>query len=152
MGYAIVNRSAWLGFDFLGVAGEEMAGRVAVLLVALPLIGRRGAILASGILFAGKHLGNLGATWYLVLAAAAVRARTINGICRITDSLVLVVDRLSYGLNWASARSLAAGSGYLFNGRIIDFSPQVSFGSRATQLVLKAASLRTSPCWSPCCC
>ena len=42
---ATVYGMGWLAFDYLGAAGEELYGRVAVLLVAQSLIGWRGAVL-----------------------------------------------------------------------------------------------------------
>ena len=119
---ALLYGSGWLMFDLLGAAGEELAGRVAVILVAQPLIGRRGAILASGLLFAGIHLGNPGANgmWLfrlflqgLLLAYAVYR----------TGSFWWSTGYHA-GWNWASAPLFgAAGSGYLNKGHLFDFVP-----------------------------
>ncbi|HEX7781552.1 MAG TPA: CPBP family intramembrane glutamic endopeptidase [Sphingobium sp.] len=119
---ALLHGGGWFAFDFVGAAGEELEGRVAVLLVAQPLIGRRGAILASGILFAGIHLGNPGATdiWLLrlffqglLLAWAVYR----------TGSFWWSTGYHT-GWNWASAPLFgAAGSGYLDAGHLFDFVP-----------------------------
>ncbi|RYY17326.1 MAG: CPBP family intramembrane metalloprotease [Alphaproteobacteria bacterium] len=64
---ATVYGTGWLAFDYLGAAGEELYGRVAVLLVAQSLIGWRGAILVSGLMFSVLHLGNPGADWVWLL-------------------------------------------------------------------------------------
>ena len=121
-GSASLHGGGWLAFDFVGAMGEELAGRVAVLLVAQPLIGRRGAILASGVLFAGIHLGNPGVTgvWLtrlflqgLLLAYAVYR----------TGSFWWSTGYHT-GWNWASAPLFgAAGSGYLNQGHLFDFMP-----------------------------
>ena len=121
-GSASLHGGGWLAFDFVGAMGEELAGRVAVLLVAQPLIGRRGAILASGVLFAGIHLGNPGVTgvWLtrlflqgLLLAYAVYR----------TGSFWWSTGYHT-GWNWASAPLFgAAGSGYLNQGHLFDFTP-----------------------------
>lgn len=119
-GSAVLYASAWLTFGLIGAAGEELAGRITVLLVAQPLIGRRGAILASGILFAGIHLGNPGVTnvWLarlffqgLLLAYAMYR----------TGSFWWSVGYHA-GWNWGGAPLFgAAGSGYLNQGHLLNF-------------------------------
>lgn len=124
-GSAFVHGAAWLTFGFIGATGEELAGRVTVLLVAQPLVGRRGAILASGILFAAIHLDNPGVTgiWLarlfcqgLLLAYAVYR----------TGSFWWSAGYHA-GWNWASAPLFgAAGSGYLNQGHLFDFAPSGS--------------------------
>ncbi|MGY2734672.1 CPBP family intramembrane glutamic endopeptidase [Sphingomonas sp. UYP23] len=122
VGSAILHGSAWLGFDFLGATGEELAGRVAVLLVALPLVGRRGAILASGILFAGIHMGNPGATWFWLLRLFVQGLLLAYAVFR-TGSFWWSTGYHT-GWNWASAPLFgAAGSGYLDQGHMFDFTP-----------------------------
>lgn len=119
---ALLQAGSWLVFGFIGAAGEELAGRVAVILVAQPLIGRRGAILASGLLFAGIHVSNPGVTdiWLarlffqgLLLAYAIYR----------TGSFWWSVGYHT-GWNWGGAPLFgAAGSGYLNKGHLLDFVP-----------------------------
>lgn len=112
----------WLAFDFLGAAGEEMAGRVTVLLVMQPLIGRRGAILASGVLFAGIHLGNSGATWFWLVRLFLQGLLLAYAVYR-TGSFWWSTGYHT-GWNWASAPLFgAAGSGYLNQGHLFEFSP-----------------------------
>lgn len=85
-------------------------------------MGVRGAVIVSGIMFSGIHLDNPGASkiWLLrlflqgvVLAYAVFRTRSIWW-------------SIGYhtGWNWISAPLFgAAGSGYLDEGHIFDFSP-----------------------------
>lgn len=113
---------AWLAFGFIGAAGEELAGRVAVLLVAEPLIGRRGAILASGVLFAGIHLGNPGATTFW-LARLFLQGLLLAYAMYRTGSFWWSVGYHA-GWNWGGAPLFgAAGSGYVNKGHLLDFIP-----------------------------
>lgn len=115
----------WLVFEFLGAAGEEFYGRVAVLLVAERLVGWRGALIVSGLWFLVIHLGNPGASpiWLVrlffqgVLLAYAVYR---------TGSVWWSVGYHT-GWNWATAPIFgAAGSGYLVRGHAFDFVPNGS--------------------------
>lgn len=110
------------GVGIIGAAGEELAGRVAVLLVAQPLIGRRGAILASGVLFAGIHLGNPGVTnvW---LARLFLQGLLLAYAMYRTGSFWWSVGYHA-GWNWGGAPLFgAAGSGYLNEGHLLNFVP-----------------------------
>lgn len=119
---ALLYASAWLVFGFIGASGEELAGRVTVLLVAQPLIGRRGAILASGIFFVGIHLGNPGVTkvW---LARLFLQGLLLAYAMYRTGSFWWSVGYHT-GWNWGGAPLFgAAGSGYLNKGHLLDFVP-----------------------------
>lgn len=119
---ALVYGAGWMVFDFLGATGEELFGRVAVLLVAERLVGWRGATIVSGLMFSLLHLGNPGATpiWLLrlflqgvLLAWAVYRTRSVWWSVGYHT-----------GWNWASAPLFgAAGSGYLDQGHLFDFVP-----------------------------
>jgi membrane protease YdiL (CAAX protease family) len=121
-GSAVLHISAWLAFGFIGAGGEELAGRVTVLLVAQPLIGRRGAILASGILFAAIHLGNPGVSpiW---LARLFFQGVLLAYAMYRTGSFWWSVGYHT-GWNWGGAPLFgAAGSGYLNQGHLLNFAP-----------------------------
>ena len=119
---AVANGVGWMVFDFVGATGEELFGRVAVLLVVERFVGWRGAVLVSGLSFSVLHLGNPGASaiWLvrlflqgMLLAYAVYRTR----------SLWWSVGYHT-GWNWASAPLFgAAGSGYLDQGHLFDFTP-----------------------------
>jgi membrane protease YdiL (CAAX protease family) len=120
--FGLLNSGAWLAFGFVGAAGEELAGRVAVLLVAQPLIGRRGAILASGLLFAGIHISNPGVTsvW---LVRLFVQGMLLAYAVYRTGSFWWSVGYHT-GWNWGGAPLFgAAGSGYLNKGHLLNFMP-----------------------------
>jgi membrane protease YdiL (CAAX protease family) len=114
--------SGWLVFDFVGALGEELAGRVAVILVVQPLIGWRGAILASGLLFIGIHIGNPGANWFWLLRLF-LQGLLLAYAVYLTGSFWWSVGYHT-GWNVASAPLFgAAGSGYLAQGHLFDFLP-----------------------------
>ena len=122
---AVLYGGGWLGFDLLGATGEELYGRAAVLLVAESLVGRRGAILASGLLFVVVHLGNPGASPVWLLRLFLQGALLAYAVYR-TGSLWWGVGYHA-GWNWASAPLFgAAGSGYLDEGHLLDFTPRGS--------------------------
>ena len=122
---AVLYGGSWLGFDLLGATGEELYGRAAVLLVAQSLVGRRGAILASGLLFVVVHLGNPGASPVWLLRLFLQGALLAYAVYR-TGSLWWGVGYHA-GWNWASAPLFgAAGSGYLDEGHLLDFTPRGS--------------------------
>ena len=122
---AVLHGVGWLGFDLLGSAGEELLGRAAVLLVAESLIGRKGAVLMSGLLFAGDHLGNPGASNVWLLRLFLQGALLAYAVYR-TGSLWWGIGYHA-GWNWASAPLFgAAGSGYLDEGHLLDFTPRGS--------------------------
>lgn len=119
---ALTYANAWLVFGFIGAAGEELAGRVTVVLVAQPLIGQRGAILASGILFALLHLGNPGVTGVWLVRVFLQGLLLAYAIYR-TGSFWWSVGYHT-GWNWGGAPLFgAAGSGYLNKGHLLDFVP-----------------------------
>lgn len=119
-GSAVLHASAWLAFGVVGAAGEELAGRVAVLLVAQPLVGRRGAILASGLLFAAIHLGNPGVTTVWLVRLFFQGLLLAYAIYR-TGSFWWSVGYHA-GWNWGGAPLFgAAGSGYLNEGHVLRF-------------------------------
>jgi len=83
---ALAHGVGWLAFDFMGATGEELFGRVAVLLVAERLAGWRGATIVSGLMFSLLHVNNPGATYVwlarlflqgVVLAWAVYRTRSV---------------------------------------------------------------------------
>jgi len=119
---ALFHGGAWLIFDFVGATGEELFGRMALLLVAERFVGWRGAIIVSGLMFSIVHLGNPGASeiWLtrlffqgVLLAYAVYRTKSIWWSVGYHT-----------GWNWASAPLFgAAGSGYLDEGHLMDFTP-----------------------------
>lgn len=119
---SLMSGSGWLVFDFLGAMGEELFGRVAVLLVAERLVGRRGAIVASGLMFSTLHLGNPGATWVWLLRLFLQGTLLAYAVYR-TRSFWWSTGYHT-GWNWASAPLFGtAGSGYLDRGHLLDFTP-----------------------------
>jgi membrane protease YdiL (CAAX protease family) len=119
---AIGNGAGWIIFDLVGATGEELFGRLAILLVIERFVGWKGAILASGLMFSVVHFDNPGASaiWLvrlflqgMMLAYAVYRTR----------SLWWSVGYHT-GWNWASAPLFgAAGSGYRDRGHLFDFTP-----------------------------
>ena len=121
-GAALANGAGWLIFDFIGAAGEELFGRVAVLLVVERLIGWRGAVLVSGLSFSVLHLGNPGASPIWLVRLFLQGMLLADAVYR-TRSLWWSVGYHT-GWNWASAPLFgAAGSGYLDQGHLFDFVP-----------------------------
>lgn len=119
---AIAHGVGWLVFDFIGATGEELFGRVAVLLVAERLVGWRGSIVVSGLMFSLLHLGNPGVTslWLLRLFLHGI---LLAWAVYCTRSIWWSVGYHT-GWNWASAPLFgAAGSGYLNQGHLLDFMP-----------------------------
>lgn len=122
---SFVSGSGWLFFDFVGAMGEELYGRVAVLLVAKRLIGRQGAILVSGLMFSVVHLCNPGVSWIWLLRIFLQGMLLAYAIYR-TGSFWWSTGYHT-GWNWASAPLFgAAGSGYLDRGHLLDFTPRGS--------------------------
>jgi|GEM_PF-3777001 len=118
----IAYGGGWLISDFIGAAGEELFGRVAVLLIAERFVGRRGAMIVSGLAFSLLHLGNPGVTWVWLLRLFAQGVLLAYAVYR-TSSVWWSVGYHT-GWNWASAPLFgAAGSGYLDQGHILDFTP-----------------------------
>lgn len=112
----------WFLADFLGATGEELFGRVAILLVAERLVGWRGAILVSGLMFSVLHLENPGASW-IWLARLFLQGSLLAYAVYKTGSVWWSVGYHT-GWNWASAPLFgAAGSGYLDQGHLFDFTP-----------------------------
>lgn len=119
---ALAYGGGWLISDFIGAAGEELLGRVAVLLIAERFVGRRGAMIVSGLAFSLLHLGNPGVTWVWLLRLFAQGVLLAYAVYR-TSSVWWSVGYHT-GWNWASAPLFgAAGSGYLDQGHILDFTP-----------------------------
>jgi len=119
---AALYGAGWLVSDYLGAAGEELYGRVAVLLVAQALLGWRGAALVSGLMFSVMHLGNPGAS-IVWLARLFVQGVLLAYAVFRTGSVWWSIAYHT-GWNWASAPLFgAAGSGYLDQGHIFDFTP-----------------------------
>lgn len=119
---ALFHGAGWLTFDLVGAAGEELFGRVAVLLVAQRLLGRWGAIVFSGLTFSLIHVGNPGATW-IWLARLFLQGVVLAYAVYRTGSVWWPIGYHA-GWNWASAPLFgAAGSGYLDEGHLLDFSP-----------------------------
>ncbi|MGI4730677.1 MAG: CPBP family intramembrane glutamic endopeptidase [Janthinobacterium lividum] len=119
---ATVYGMGWLAFDYLGAAGEELYGRVAVLLVAQSLIGWRGAVLVSGLMFSVLHLGNPGADWVWLLRLF-VQGMLLAYAAYRTGSVWWSIGYHT-GWNWASAPLFgAAGSGFLDQGHLLNFEP-----------------------------
>lgn len=119
---ATIHGTGWLVFDYLGAAGEELYGRVAVLLVAQSLIGWRGAIIVSGLMFSVLHLDNPGANWVWLLRLFLQGMLLAYAVYR-TGSVWWSIGYHT-GWNWASAPLFgAAGSGFLDQGHLFDFCP-----------------------------
>ncbi|PYD49130.1 hypothetical protein C3920_01215 [Novacetimonas pomaceti] len=119
---ALSYGSGWLVFDLVGATGEELFGRVAVLLVAERFVGRYGAAIVSGLMFSALHLGNPGASW-IWLARLFFQGVLLAYAVYRTGSVWWSVGYHT-GWNWASAPLFgAAGSGYLDQGHILDFMP-----------------------------
>ncbi len=119
---ALLHGGGWIIFDFVGATSEELFGRVAVLLVAERFVGWRGAVLVSGLMFSVLHLGNPGASW-IWLARLFVQGVLLAYAVYRTGSLWWSVGYHT-GWNWASAPLFgAAGSGYLDEGHLLDFTP-----------------------------
>lgn len=119
---ALSYGSGWLVFDFVGATGEELFGRVAVLLVAERFVGRGGAAIVSGLMFSALHLGNPGASW-IWLARLFFQGVLLAYAVYRTGSVWWSVGYHT-GWNWASAPLFgAAGSGYLDQGHLLDFMP-----------------------------
>jgi membrane protease YdiL (CAAX protease family) len=117
---AIGNGCSWLALDFAGALGEELWGRAIVLVVAQRLLGWRGAMLISGLMFSGLHLSNHGATWVWLLRLFLQGMLLAYAVFR-TGSLWWSVGYHT-GWNWVSAPFFgAAGSGYLDEGHILNF-------------------------------
>ncbi len=118
----IVDGFGWLAADFVGATGEELYGRVAVLLVAERLVGARGAVLVSGLMFSTLHLGNPGATWTWLLRLFLQGMLLAYAVYR-TGSFWWSTGYHT-GWNWASAPLFgAAGSGYLDRGHLLAYTP-----------------------------
>ena len=114
--------TGWFLADFLGATGEELFGRVAVLLVAERFVGRRGAIVVSGLMFSVLHIGNPGASWIWLLRLFLQGMLLAYAVFKMGS----VWWSVGYhtGWNWASAPLFgAAGSGYLDQGHLFDFTP-----------------------------
>ncbi len=119
---AFAYGAGWLMSDFIGAAGEELFGRVGVLLIAERFVGRRGAMIVSGLTFSLLHLGNPGVTWVWLLRLFVQGVLLAYAVYR-TSSVWWSVGYHT-GWNWASAPLFgAAGSGYLDQGHIFDFTP-----------------------------
>ena len=119
---SMLHGTGWLAFDYLGATGEELYGRVAVLLVAQGLVGWRGAVLVSGLMFSVLHLGNPGADW-LWLSRLFVQGTLLACAVYRTGSVWWSVGYHT-GWNWASAPLFgAAGSGFLDQGHVLNFTP-----------------------------
>ena len=120
-GSAVVHGVGWLVFDFIGATGEELYGRVSILLVAAWFLGWRGAVAVSGLMFSAIHLGNPGANAVWLFRLFLQGALLAWAVYR-TGSVWWSVGYHT-GWNWASAPLFgAAGSGYLDEGHIFDFS------------------------------
>jgi membrane protease YdiL (CAAX protease family) len=122
VGSAISHGAGWMMFDFIGATGEELYGRVAVLLVAERFVGWRGAAIISGLVFLIPHLGNPGANWVWLLRLFVQGVLLAIAVYR-TESFWWGAGYHT-GWNWASAPLFgAAGSGYLDQGHLLDFAP-----------------------------
>lgn len=122
---ALVYGSGWLAFDAIGALGEELYGRVAVLLVAERFVGWKGAIIISGLMFSMVHIGNPGTSAIWLIRLGAQGALLAYAVYR-TRSLWWSVGYHT-GWNWASAPLFgAAGSGYLDEGHLFGFDPHGS--------------------------
>ncbi|MCQ8277632.1 CPBP family intramembrane metalloprotease [Acetobacteraceae bacterium KSS8] len=114
--------TSWFLFDFIGATGEELFGRVAVLLVAERFVGWRGAIVVSGCMFFVLHLDNPGVSW-IWLARLFCQGTLLAYAVYRTGSVWWSVGYHT-GWNWVSAPLFgAAGSGYLDEGHLLDFKP-----------------------------
>jgi membrane protease YdiL (CAAX protease family) len=121
-GAAFAHGAGWLAADFVGATGEELYGRVAVLLVAERFVGWRGAIVVSGLMFSVLHLGNPGASWIWLLRLGVQGALLAYAVYR-TGSVWWSCGYHT-GWNWASAPLFgAAGSGYFDQGHLLTFQP-----------------------------
>ncbi|MDE1146493.1 MAG: CPBP family intramembrane metalloprotease [Azospirillaceae bacterium] len=121
-GAAVLNGTGWFVFDFIGAMGEELFGRVAVVLIAERFVGWRGAVLVSGLMFSVLHLGNPGATTIWLVRLFLQGALLAYAVYR-TGSFWWSTGYHT-GWNWASAPLFgAAGSGYLDRGHLLDFTP-----------------------------
>lgn len=119
---ALLHGGGWLIFDFIGATGEELIGRVAILLVAERFFGWRGAAIVSGLMFSVFHLSNPGASW-IWLARLFFQGVLLAYAVYRTGSVWWSVGYHT-GWNWASAPLFgAAGSGYLDEGHLLDFMP-----------------------------
>lgn len=119
---AFAHGAGWLLFDLVGATGEELYGRASILLVAAWFFGWRGAIAISGLMFSAIHLGNPGVSAIWLLRLFFQGAMLAWAVYR-TGSIWWSVGYHT-GWNWASAPLFgAAGSGYLAQGHIFDFSP-----------------------------
>lgn len=118
----LASGGGWLAADLVGAVGEELYARVAVLLVAERLLGWRGALLVSGLMFAALHLGNPGVTWLWLLRLSVQGVLLAYAVYR-TGSFWWSAGYHA-GWNWASAPLFgAAGSGFLDRGHLLDFTP-----------------------------
>lgn len=119
---ALLHGGGWLIFDFVGATGEELFGRVAILLVAERFVGWRGAAIVSGLMFSVVHLSNPGASWIWLVRLFFQGVLLAYAVYR-TGSIWWSVGYHT-GWNWASAPLFgAAGSGYLDEGHLLDFMP-----------------------------
>lgn len=124
-GSALAYGAGWLASEAVGAAGEELLGRVAILLVAERLVGWRGAMLVSGILFSAGHIGNPGAStvW---LARLFLQGVLLSYAVYRTRSLWWSIGYHT-GWNWADAPLFGAtGSGFPVAGHIFSFAPSGS--------------------------
>lgn len=122
IGSALGHGVGWLVFDLIGATGEELYGRLSILLVAAWFLGWRGAIVVSGLMFSAIHLDNPGvnAVWLLRLF---LQGALLAWAVYRTGSIWWSVGYHT-GWNWASAPLFgAAGSGYLDQGHVFDFTP-----------------------------
>jgi membrane protease YdiL (CAAX protease family) len=119
---AVLHGAGWLLFDYIGAAGEELYGRVAVLMVAASLLGWRGAAIVSGLMFCLLHLNNPGANW-VWLTRLFIQGILLAYAVYRTGSVWWSIGYHA-GWNWASAPLFgAAGSGFLDQGHLFDFTP-----------------------------
>lgn len=121
--YAAAHAAGWLVFGMMGAAGEELYGRVAVLLVAERFVGWRGAIVVSGVMFFIFHLDNPGASG-IWLARLCLQGMLLAYAVYRTQSLWWSIGYHT-GWNWAGAPIFgSAGSGYLNQGHLFNFVPR----------------------------
>ncbi len=119
---AALHGAGWLVFQYVGATGEELYGRVAVLMVAEGLLGWRGAVVVSGLIFSLLHMGNPGANWAW-LARLFMQGMLLAYAVYRTGSVWWSVSYHT-GWNWADAPLFgAAGSGFLDHGHMFDFTP-----------------------------
>ncbi len=119
---ALFQGLGWLVFDFIGATGEELYGRVALLLVVERLIGWRAAVVVSGLMFTMIHLGNPGVSG-MWLARLFLQGMLLAYAVYRTGSFWWSTGYHT-GWNWASAPLFgAAGSGYLDRGHLLQFTP-----------------------------